>query len=254
MAKAFYRNQGRKKPLGGFITFEGEYYSSDRNLGEMKSQLFEAVFKQLKKCPGSLILFDEVEKVNPQLVAILEPFIDKKLVHHAGSSVSTSDAIFIFTSDFGYDGLSRGKSYEDLELMVRDNVAAYWHSRKKLGDLMQIIVPFVALDTAALESIFHARLRELIMKYGSSSKHLESLCYDQRVAKVLAKKAMKTYPEHNGRGVDLVLVPLVDSLVKGINRKDLKPPLVATISMNAKNKPEVQVTSKQDKPGNHDEL
>ncbi|KAL6062249.1 hypothetical protein QOT17_012361 [Balamuthia mandrillaris] len=224
LAESFLQStNGRDKPLKGLLTLEGEYLESDQpdRISENRERINQQVIQQLNKCPHSIILFDEVEKVDARTVSVLEPFLDKTFVKYKDLTTSTDNAIFIFTSDFGHEGMTNDKSPEELERMVRENVNMYWQARKKMGDLMQNIVPFVPLDQHAISQIIQSRINGLVNTYGQR-EGLQHICYEKEIPMLLAKQVMLYYANMNARGVDLLLNPkLVDPLLKLLreNRK-----------------------------------
>lgn len=56
--------------------------------------------KQLRKCPGAVVLFDEVDKAHPDVLTVLLQLFDEgRLTDGQGKTIECKDAIFVMTSN-----------------------------------------------------------------------------------------------------------------------------------------------------------
>jgi hypothetical protein len=99
-------------------------------------------------------------------------------------------------------------------------MAKAWGDRKKIGSLVQNMVPFRRLDEAALREVVRARLEGLVSVYGKR-EGLQRVCYSHRVLAALVSEVLRRHPRTNARGVDLVFNPIVvEPLLARLQRLD----------------------------------
>lgn len=77
--------------------------------------------KQLKKCPGAVVLFDEVDKAHPDVLTVLLQLFDEgRLTDGQGKTIECKDAIFVMTSNLASNEIAQHaldirKSVEDIQ-------------------------------------------------------------------------------------------------------------------------------------------
>eukprot|EP01090_Pellita_catalonica_P022127 TRINITY_DN847_c0_g2_i1.p1 TRINITY_DN847_c0_g2~~TRINITY_DN847_c0_g2_i1.p1 ORF type:complete len:384 (-),score=37.07 TRINITY_DN847_c0_g2_i1:188-1339(-) len=190
----------------GFLEIEGEFYigHSDAEIKRYHAELLEMISQQLYRCPESLILLEEVEKIHPKTLAALIPFFSKPSVTYNNKHVYTGRATFIFSSDFGAEGLTEGKSAAELDAFVRSEVDKYWDISKKLQRLINLnVIPFQSLDPVAIETIIKERLTQIPTTY-RSLQYVQKICFDARILMWLSDQ-FGQYKVYNARGVDIVV-------------------------------------------------
>ena len=142
-------------------------------------QLTEKVRHQ----PYSLILFDEIEKANPQVFnALLQIMDDGRLTDAQGRTVSFKDTILIMTSNAGYSDnlLKDGKVDQDKLISALEN-----YFRPEFLNRLDAIVPFNSLTEEDMGKIIDIYLKK--MKHILSKKGIEVSVSDE-AKKVIAEK------------------------------------------------------------------
>jgi ATP-dependent Clp protease ATP-binding subunit ClpE len=128
-------------------------------------QLTEKVRHQ----PYSLILFDEIEKANPQVFnALLQIMDDGRLTDAQGRTVSFKDTILIMTSNAGYSDnlLKDGKTDQDKLIKALEN-----YFRPEFLNRLDAIVPFNSLteaDMGKIVNIYLDKMKSVLTKKGIS--------------------------------------------------------------------------------------
>lgn len=118
-------------------------------------QLTEKVRHQ----PYSLILFDEIEKANPQIFnALLQIMDDGRLTDAQGRTVSFKDTILIMTSNAGYSDNLLKDGQVDHEQLIKA-LEAYF--RPEFLNRLDAIVPFNALTPTDMTKIIDIYLKKM---------------------------------------------------------------------------------------------
>lgn len=118
-------------------------------------QLTEKVRHQ----PYSLILFDEIEKANPQVFnALLQIMDDGRLTDAQGRTVSFKDTILIMTSNAGYSDNLLKDGKVDHDKMIKA-LEAYF--RPEFLNRLDAIVPFNSLTEEDMTKIIDIYLKKM---------------------------------------------------------------------------------------------
>lgn len=118
-------------------------------------QLTEKVRHQ----PYSLILFDEIEKANPQVFnALLQIMDDGRLTDAQGRTVSFKDTILIMTSNAGYSDNLLKEGKVDHDKMIKA-LEAYF--RPEFLNRLDAIVPFNSLTEEDMTKIIDIYLKKM---------------------------------------------------------------------------------------------
>ena len=126
-------------------------------------QLTEKVRHQ----PYSLILFDEIEKANPQVFnALLQIMDDGRLTDAQGRTISFKDTILIMTSNAGFSDklLEDGKVDQDKLISALEN-----YFRPEFLNRLDAIVPFNSLteqDMGKIINIYLKKMSHVLAKKG----------------------------------------------------------------------------------------
>ena len=142
-------------------------------------QLTEKVRHQ----PYSLILFDEIEKANPQVFnALLQIMDDGRLTDAQGRTVSFKDTILIMTSNAGFSDklLKDGKVDQDKLISALEN-----YFRPEFLNRLDAIVPFNSLNEKDMDKIIDIYLKR--MSHMLAKKGVEVTVSDE-AKKVIAEK------------------------------------------------------------------
>ncbi|TSN76567.1 Calreticulin [Bagarius yarrelli] len=108
-----------------------------------KGQLREAIRDMVLRCPQTLFIFDEAEKLHPGLIDAIKPYMD----HYDNvDGVSYRRAIFLFLSNIG------GAAINDVALdfwhsgQNREDIGGFAQSELMSGHLIDFFVPFLPLE------------------------------------------------------------------------------------------------------------
>ncbi|XP_055020836.1 torsin-3A isoform X1 [Boleophthalmus pectinirostris] len=136
------------------------HFPHARLVDTYKGQLREAIRDMVLRCPQTLFIFDEAEKLHPGLIDAIKPFMD----HYDNvDGVSYRRAIFLFLSniggaaindvalDFWHSGQNREDiGMEDLEHRLRaetiESEGGFAQSELMSGHLIDFYVPFLPLE------------------------------------------------------------------------------------------------------------
>jgi ATP-dependent Clp protease ATP-binding subunit ClpB len=221
----------------------GEKFNSSKLIGapagyvgyKESGQLTEKV----KHHPHSLVLFDEIEKANPEIFDLLLQILeDGYLTDGAGAKIDFSHTAIIMTSNLGsefYNGRTAigfdGKNSDGLLNQKISESIKKWFKPEFLNRLDQVIF-FNQLDEPALKAIADKQLRELSQKL-ASEKSL-AITHDDNLLDLIISHAGKStaIAENKGaRGIRQAISEIVeDALAEAIISGRLKK------SPNNKNK------------------
>nr|XP_055044497.1 torsin-1A-like [Misgurnus anguillicaudatus] len=146
------------------ITFISEHHFPHKDKVDIYSaQLKQWIHGNVSSFPRSMFIFDEMDKMNPQLVETIRPFLDYMALVNG---VSYHKAIFIFLSnaggnvianmvlDFYKDGKdreelqinSKGMETEILQHVFNDKSSGFWRSHLIVHHLVDHFIPFLPLE------------------------------------------------------------------------------------------------------------
>lgn len=183
--------------------------------------------EKIKHRPYSLVLFDEIEKANPDIFDLLLSVLeDGYLTDAAGAKINFRNTIIVMTSNLGsqfYNGRSNigfggDSAKNDTEQKVMGEVKR-WFKPEFLNRLDKIIC-FNNLTVADLEKIIALELAKLAVKI-KSDKGL-SLSIKPAVYSALVRQIQTTGDSGNNQGArsiravirDAVETPLADRLLR----------------------------------------
>ncbi len=127
---------------------------------EEGGQLTEAV----RRRPYSVVLLDEVEKAHPEVFnVLLQVFDDGRLTDGKGNTVDFRNTIIIMTSNIASDiilrNLERGKSFDEIEEMVREELKRYF--RPEFINRIDSVVIFKPLKKEHVKQIVQLMINRL---------------------------------------------------------------------------------------------
>eukprot|EP00286_Rhodomonas_abbreviata_P028596 CAMPEP_0181301298 /NCGR_PEP_ID=MMETSP1101-20121128/7346_1 /TAXON_ID=46948 /ORGANISM="Rhodomonas abbreviata, Strain Caron Lab Isolate" /LENGTH=315 /DNA_ID=CAMNT_0023406587 /DNA_START=12 /DNA_END=955 /DNA_ORIENTATION=+ len=157
IARAMFAGVNAENKRCGHLQFEMSNYESTppKNFAKVQNSMYDAITQQLHSCPRSLIVFDEVQKVDEKMLdAILDMFYGK----HA---IEAGQAVLIMVSDLGVENcqLHPQMTREEVTQPIQDAVATRFLRVKQL--LLDNIVPFVPLAADELEKVTKLKLLKL---------------------------------------------------------------------------------------------
>ncbi len=177
--------------------------------------------RQLREQPFSALLFDEVEKADPEVFDVLLQVLGEgRLTDGTGRTVRFTHAIIILTSNLG---ARRGPAIgirgddERRALALHFQEAARKFFRPELVNRIDFLVPFRELDRAALRGIARIMLDQALAREGFARRRIE-LSYEPEVLDLLVEQGFD--PRYGARPMkraveNLVLVPLSRFLAGG---------------------------------------
>ena len=212
-------------------------------------QLTEKVRHQ----PYSLILFDEIEKANPQVFnALLQIMDDGRLTDAQGRTVSFKDTILIMTSNAGYSDQLLKDGKVDHNKLIKA-LEAYF--RPEFLNRLDAIVPFNSLTKDDMNKIIDIYLNK--MAHVLAKKGVKVEVSDEAKAYLAAKGYDKKFGARPLRRVveqDLE-TPIAKLLMKELDTKTVKFTAddkhvylndAAILDISAKTDTETKDSAKQD--------
>jgi Cdc48 subfamily AAA family protein len=121
----------------------------------------------VRRKPMSVILFDEIEKAHPRILdKFLQILSDGRLTDGSGATVYFTDAILIFTSNLGVEGI--GSDAPDYVTKVRESVERTFRDEMNrpelLGRIGDNIVVFDYLTDAIGQSLVHKYVANVVAR------------------------------------------------------------------------------------------
>lgn len=174
----------------------------------------------VRKEPFCVLLFDEIEKAAPDFYDLLLQILDEgRLSDNSGKLVNFCSAIIILTSNIGASGLKSrpiglkpGRTASNLREHYHDAVKKYF--RPELINRFDEIIPFNALDEAAIRFVVDRELKMLYQREGIRYRRM-NLHIDEKVADYLGQRGFD--PQYGARYLQramrgMLLLPLSKSL------------------------------------------
>lgn len=172
-----------------------------------------ALTEKIRRRPYSVVLFDEVEKANPEVLNLfLQIMDDGTLTDSLGRKASFKNAYIIMTSNVG-DLKSGEKSVgflsENGEEYSKDKLMSRF--APEFINRIDAVVVFRGMDIEAMRSITRLKLSELSERL---YKIEVNLVYDEALIEYVAKKALKE--KLGARAVGRIIAAEVESKVSEI--------------------------------------
>jgi len=179
--------------------------------------------------PHSLVLFDEVEKADPQVLNILLQIMEEgKLVDMTGNEMDFSNAIVILTSNIGADRIKQKTIgfdvvdsdelvYKDMQLKLLDELKK--QLKPELINRMDEIIVFRQLNTKDMLQICELELKKVEKMLKPTGHKLE---VDKKAKELLVKEGYSD--EYGARPLKrtitrLITDPLSEQIIKSKNKK-----------------------------------
>ncbi|KAL2100052.1 hypothetical protein ACEWY4_004446 [Coilia grayii] len=137
------------------------HFPHQKHLEIYKEQLQMWVKGNVTKCPRSMFIFDEMDKMQAGLIDSIKPYLD---YYENLDGVSYRQAIFIFLSNAGgekiaevaLDFWNKGRDREEIELkdlemavtlsVFNNKQSGFWHANLIDKNLVDVYVPFLPLE------------------------------------------------------------------------------------------------------------
>ncbi|XP_022672628.1 torsin-1A-like isoform X1 [Varroa destructor] len=136
------------------------HFPHQDEIGRYKRKLQKEIVEQVKKCPQSMFIFDEIDKMPAGLIDIIKPFLD---FHTSLDGVDYRKCIFVFLSNTAGDLIARqaltywkdGIDRNRIALKDMESVIGLGSFNEKGGlyradivdkNLIDVFVPFLPLE------------------------------------------------------------------------------------------------------------
>ncbi|XP_030756424.1 torsin-1A-like isoform X2 [Sitophilus oryzae] len=224
IAESIYKAGSKSKYVHHFI---GRMHFSERSkVHEYKSDLYSWLKGNMSDCPQQLFIFDEVDKIVPEVLNAIKPVIDYR---DNVDGIDYSQSVFIFLSNTGADlinehyydlHMSEGKSREqlsltDFEWLIKKGIfneeGGFHHSDTIKNNLIDHYIPFLPLEERHIRSCIREEFRlksvtnprkehiEQIMQYiewGPDSSKTFSKTGCKRIGQKVALLVAKYYKQY----------------------------------------------------------
>ena len=166
----------------------------------------------VRRKPYCVVLLDEVEKAHPDVLELFYQVFDKGMIEDSeGRAVDFRNTVILLTSNVGsdliqramelgvtVDGESRKPTAEDLAELLRPDLIKVFKPAF-LGRCQ--VVPFFALDDAALKRVIGLKLRKIQQRYKANFG--AELSYDEDLLELI--RARCTEAESGARNAESIL-------------------------------------------------
>ncbi|KAG7215341.1 hypothetical protein INR49_022578 [Caranx melampygus] len=208
IAESIY-NKGSKSRFFHVFSATHHFPHPQEHLQTYKAQLKQWLREGVSDCERSIFVFDEVDKMHPELIDSIKPNLD----HYANlDGVSYQKSIFIFLSNAGADVIAQitldflkaGKTREEMKLrdletslsnsLFKDSKSGFFHSTLIDSNLVDYFVPFLPLEYRHVLQCVNAemKVRGLLPNQEVADKLAKELMYYPKDEKVFAASGCKT--------------------------------------------------------------
>ncbi|KAJ8286890.1 hypothetical protein GJAV_G00044560 [Gymnothorax javanicus] len=174
-----------------------------------KTQLQQWIKGNVTKCPRSMFIFDEMDKMHAGLIDCIKPYLD---YYEHLEGVSYRQAIFIFLSNAGGENITRvvlnfwreGRDREEIQLkdletalsleVFNNKKSGFWHTSLIDKNLVDFFVPFLPLEYNHVRMCVLAEMeaRDSIPDEDIASTVANDMTYFPKEEKVFSVKGCKT--------------------------------------------------------------
>ncbi|XP_059384307.1 torsin-1A-like isoform X1 [Carassius carassius] len=209
IAKNIYENGIESHHVHTYIS---EHHFPHKEKSDLyKAQLKREIYKSVSSFPRSMFIFDEMDKMQPQLIDVIKPFLDYKL---SVDGVSFRNAIFIFLSnaggnviaevalDFWREGICREELWmnsKELETKIFRNIfndknSGFLHSSMIDEHLIDHYVPFLPLMLKHVRQCVMAEMGNLKIKpnYELADKVAREMPFFPEKERIFSAKGCKS--------------------------------------------------------------
>ncbi|NP_001124104.1 torsin family 1 like 1 precursor [Danio rerio] len=175
IARNVYKKGEKSKHVHTFIS--QFHFPHQENVHMYSAQLKQWIHGNVSSFPRSMFIFDEMDKMHPELIDIIKPFLD---YNYNVDGVSFHTAIFIFLSnaggnvivDLALDFWRKGKSREELRMNsskletkiskdIFNGNSGFLHSSLIDHHLIDHFVPFLPLELKHVRQCVLAEMEHL---------------------------------------------------------------------------------------------
>ena len=175
--------------------------------------------EKVKHKPYSIVLFDEIEKANPEIFdLLLQVLEDGYLTDAAGTKINFRNTIIIMTSNIGSEyfshkneGIGFGSATSgDLKAQTEEKILSETKDFFKIEFINRLdeIICFSSLTENDLEKITKLEFEELAQRLLRKGIKAE---FDQSAAKLIAKESNQA--EQGARGIKKMIQKMIESVI-----------------------------------------
>ncbi|XP_067825996.1 torsin-1A-like [Heptranchias perlo] len=207
IAESLYKKGLDSKFVHLFVA--GLHFPNAKHTNQYKQQLQHWIHGNVSTCERSMFIFDEMDKMHPDLIDAIKPFLD---YYKHLDRVSYRKAIFIFLSNAGggkinevaLDFWERGKKREDIRLNDMENSlyldiynnekSGFWHTSLVDKNLIDYFVPFLPLEYKHIVLCAKAEMRSRHFKdvEQMAIKVANEIIYFPKDERIFSTKGCKT--------------------------------------------------------------
>lgn len=228
-----YHQQRTKEHQKSLLYLDGQDYAAppDENLRQTHAIMFannirNKIVEKLRVCPKSIIIIDELQNMMSEVFLRLSQMFEGTIHDPRYGTISTQHAIFIFTSDLGYQDETRNLTYTQLRDRIYE-VTNQWLMNDKILDRMHII-PYQSLDVNAIEHVIRYELDLLPCHYNE----MRSISYTSHIVKHLGNMwwSYDSARKRNARGIwfeiiTSTIMPLINTQLDALSSQGITQPI-----------------------------
>ncbi|XP_041050018.1 torsin-1A-like isoform X1 [Carcharodon carcharias] len=207
IAESLYKNGVDSKYVHHFVTTF--HFPTAEHTSKYKQQLQEWIHGNVSMCKRSLFIFDEMDKMPPELIDSIKPFLE---YYNDLDGVSYRKAMFIFLSNAGGEKINevvlnfwnRGMKRENIQrkdlenslsLEVYNNkMSGFWHTSLIDQNLIDYFIPFLPLEYRHVVMCAKAEVQSRHFKDVDevAIKVAEEMVYFPKEQRIFSTKGCKT--------------------------------------------------------------
>uniref|UniRef100_UPI00398F7862 torsin-1A-like isoform X2 n=1 Tax=Pristiophorus japonicus TaxID=55135 RepID=UPI00398F7862 len=207
IAKNLYKNGMESQHIHMFVSTL--HFPHLQLIDQYQNELRAWIRGNVTKCPRSMFIFDEMDKMHPGLINAIKPFLEYT---NDVDKVDYRKAIFIFLSNTGGDKISEftlgflmdGKERESIKLdhleedlslaVFNNNNSGFWQTNLIQANLIDHFIPFLPLEFKHVVLCVRA---ELASKGVEGNENIittiaSTMVYYPKEEKILSLKGCKT--------------------------------------------------------------
>ncbi|EGC30360.1 hypothetical protein DICPUDRAFT_95750 [Dictyostelium purpureum] len=156
----------------------------------LRNRLYNTILNRLYRCPNSVIVLDEIQKVHPDII----------------KKVKTSLATYILTSDFEKEGATNRKSIEQIKEKA-SKLFKMVYNNNKFSNLITNSIPFLPLG----KDFVNQAIEKQIINHFCGEKLIDALYISEKelVLSIIYQKMESLYSNENFRAIEKLTNELI---------------------------------------------
>jgi hypothetical protein len=169
---------------------------SYENHPSFREEIVKSILKHARQYPHGVIVFNDVTALSESQVRVLLPLLGRSTHFVEDPSVDLRLLTVIITTDFGVEGRTRGKSLQEVVLMVQEEVRTSWGT---LAGSEMRTYPFLPASLETVTDIVHLAVSDWLCTFPVAQ--LTSVGVQDDVLDSLTHSNLATIASENGRAV-----------------------------------------------------